>query len=502
LLSNYLEPNTPMPQNNHYTLSTILKGIKEHIESRIKGKSFWLKVEISNINIHSSGHCYLDLTETKDGKSIAKCKGTIWRSSLRSIRDDLGKDFSNVLKKGNEILCLVEVEFSELYGLNIRINSIDLSFNLGALEKKRQETIERLTKEDIIDQNSKLKVPVVIQSIAIIGSPQTAGLTDLIKQLSTNDYGYHFEYEVFSCSVQGANAEMEIISRLNQLKGSSVDVIVIVRGGGSKLDLDVFNSYEMARVIALHDKPVMTGIGHDTDISVADLVANKYHKTPSALGSFIIEKAYNFEVKVTNSINSILEVKTRFFDKLKNHLTLNVQSLTSTSTRIAGLRRGDLHTQLNRINSEARYLVNLQNNKINLSFDVIRNTPRLVISNSKQTLQNTMEVIKVNAEGSIKEALNSYKHLMELVSTYSINLCSSKLRNISNTFELIKSFDPIDVLSKGYAIPRIDGELLKKQKIQKGDEIEIELSERKLLVSYIKDEKKWTNLITKKLQKN
>lgn len=488
-----------MEEKKIYSLSAILKGIREYLEARTKGKYFWLRIELANINLQKNGHCYLELAETRNGVSIAQCKGTIWKSSLNDIKTKLGEDFPNIIKKGNEILCLVEMQFTELYGLSINIKEIDLNFNLGALEKKKQETIDRLKKENLLDKNKQHKLPVVIQKIAIIGSPETAGITDLQKQLDRNSYGYHFNYKIYSCLVQGEKAEAEIIQRLKQLNDSEYDVIALVRGGGSKLDLDVFNSYNIAREIAFLNKPVFTGIGHETDLCVADLVANTYHKTPTALGSWIVERAHNFETQIINTFNGVIEYKNRFLEDKKNHLKLNIQTLTSKSISITQLRRGDLHSKMNRIIADVRLHINKEKNNISLGLELIKTSPYNFLINSRNNLRHTMELMQINSEGKIKQSIDNFKNIMELIFSYSKQKIEDRLKYTNNIYGVVSLYHPDNILTKGYAIPRIDGQLILEQSIKEGTELEVELYKRVLLVSYKKDKQKWKTSIMSKL---
>ncbi len=492
-----------MVERKIYTLKTILKRIRDILESRITDKYFWLKVELSNIKFHSTGHCYLELSETKDGGVVAKCSGAIWKNNLSKIKTALGKDFLNIIKKGNEILCFVKIQFTEQYGLSIIIQDVDISFNIGAMEIRRQQTIDRLSKENLLNLNKQVIVPAVIQKIAIIGSLETDGITDLIKQLDNNIHGYHFYYQVFSSHVQGVKAENELLSRLKELKGDSrFEIIAVIRGGGSKLDLDVFNSYEISKEIAFHDKPVYTGIGHENDISVADLVANKSHKTPTALGSFIVERAHMYDVKITNSYNAVIEFKEKYLEDRKSHLKLNIQTLTSESISRTRLKRGDLHSVMNRINSEARQMMNIEKNMIGVVQEVIKVNPVTYIANSRLGLKHTIEITQLNANNRINQALESYKQIMDVVYLYSKQQIEAKYKLADNIFEVISVYHPDNILVKGYAIPRLNGELIKDQKIRENREIEIELHKRVLVVSYKKEKKRWMNSIMNRLQKS
>ncbi len=482
-----------MTDQNIYSLSRILKGIRVYLEARLKGHAFWLRVEIANFNIHASGHCYLELVETQNGQNIAQCKGVIWKSTLVEISHSLGNDFLNVLKKGNEILCYAEVEFTEKYGLQILVKNIDISFNLGALEQKKKETIEKLKEEGIIDQNKRHVLPIVIQKIAVIGSPETAGFTDLLKTLSSNPYKFHFDVTTFPCSVQGERAESEIIARLQQLNSSQFDVIALVRGGGSKLDLDVFNSYSIAKEIALHHRPVFTGIGHETDISVADLVANVFHKTPSALGGYIVDRAYNFYVRYMTTFNNILEYKRHFLEDKKSKLRININDLTNTATSYTRLRRGDLHQSLNRMNTEVRQHINSEKNSLSLAYELLKVNPLNFIIGSRNYMSHLLELIKVNSSGAIKQSLADFKFKLDYIFSYSLKSCEEKAKHVNNISLILPSYDPENILNKGYAIPRFNGQLLKDQNLKPNAQLELELRNKSLLVSFIKSTPKWKN---------
>ncbi|MCX6246163.1 MAG: exodeoxyribonuclease VII large subunit [Bacteroidetes bacterium] len=476
-----------MPERTVYTLSKILKGIRDYLETRIKGKTFWLKVEIADLKYHKTGHCYLELTESTNGQNIAQCKGAIWQSNLSTIRANIGEDFDNIVKKGNEIVCLVELSFSERYGLNIIIKDIDITFNLGELEKRKQETINRLTKENLLGKNKENPLPTVIQKIGIIASPETAGITDLLKQLKNNSYQYVFDIEVFSCSVQGDKAQAEIISRLQQLKNSRFEVICLIRGGGSKLDLDVFNSYEIAREIALHDKPIFTGIGHETDLCVADLVANVYHKTPTALGSYIVDRARNFEVRFVSTFNYILEYKDKFLESRRSALNLNISTFSSRSITYTQLRRGELHTKMTRIIPEVINLINIQKNSIGISREVLRTIPRSCLTAQSHLLNTTIQLVDINSQKHIKSGLMFLQNNFELILSLAQSRISESTNYIQNIIQVIGIYHPDDILLKGYGIPRKDGILLSKQELHPDDTIELELSNRVLVLSFVRE---------------
>jgi len=516
-----------------YSLSAILTRVKAIIDEKTSGKSFWLKAEISNITFHKSGHCYIDLVETKDNNVIAQCKATIWASNISSIQHELQSDFNIILKKGNEFLCEAQISFHQLYGLQINILKVDISFSLGNLEKIKQETIDRLKDEGVFDTN-KLKIPpVVIKRIALITSISTSAYSDFYKQIKQNQYGYQFEIFDFNVTVQGDKAVDEICQRLEYLNNQKFDIVAIIRGGGSKLDLDVFNKYTLAKTIATHNLPIYTGIGHETDVNVADMVSSMSHKTPTALGAYIVEQAHNFDVMVNNLWKAIKEFQNLYFETQSNWLNLNIQTLTSESISKTRLRRGDLHTVQTRINTEVMDKINVEKgklidaiafirsdsifktqrkrgdlhtvqNRINkIVMDIlnvengklidkkafISSQPVFLVSNKKQSLKNTVQLIHVNFQSKVKQSIDGNNFVLHEITTRTKLQCEEKRKHMSNIMEVVKIYHPSNIMRKGYAIPRYRGKLYSNQPLKPKEELELELLNQTLVVSFIKSKR-------------
>ena len=488
------------------SLSQVVNYIKGLIDSQLANKSFWLKVEISNVNFANSGHCYIDFVENKDGNTIAKCSATIWATNIQSVKTELGSDFNNILKKGGEILCLVEVNFSQVHGLALNIFRVDKYFALGELERRKQETLNRLTAENLIDKNKVYKLPAVIQRIAVIGSPDTSGHTDFLKQLEKNEYGYKFYIQNFRCQVQGDKAEREIIQRLDELNSSDFDVIVLIRGGGSKLDLEVFNSYEIAKRIALHSKPILTGIGHETDINIVDLVANQYFKTPSALGAFIVSRNHNYEISVLNTYSKVSTFYESYMQRQKHRIQQCVTEFKSRSISYTQLRRGSLHQIGNRVAAIVRDRIAKQKQFQNIAKQIITTTTKASIATKENRLNEISNLLVIQSGQIIRKKEDKIKHFKEIAQLYIKNKITKEKNYLINTGQVIELYHPDNILDRGFSITRIDGKLVdKSMKVKHGDEIEVELIDKVITASVIsvnKKESKWKTLLTKVLQKS
>lgn len=280
------------------SLSVLLGQIKDVMKASFKS-SYWVKAEISEISVNYSGHCYLDLIEKNENSDAvtAKVRGTIWASVYRMASVYFESVTGRQLEKGLKILVKVSIEFSELYGLSVNVLDIDPSFTIGEQERLRREIILQLENDGVIDMNAETPLPTVIQRIAVLSSQSAAGYGDFIHQLNRNSFGYSFHYTLFPSVMQGQKTAESLISNLEKIyeQESDFDVVVIIRGGGSKADLAWFDNYELALHIAQFPLPIISGIGHERDKSVVDMVSHTSLKTPTAVAEFIIEHTREFE---------------------------------------------------------------------------------------------------------------------------------------------------------------------------------------------------------------
>lgn len=494
-----------MAENQHKSLYSVVNYLKGLIDSQLANKRFWMKAEISNIGT-KSGHYYLDLVEHKEGKIIAQCRACIWSYSIPDIKNNLGDDFQNILKKGAEVLIYVDVRFNEVFGLQLVISGVDRSYALGELEKRKRETYERLRNDGLLEVNKQLKLPTVLQKLAVIGSPNTSGHTDLLKQLNGNEFGYRYDVTQFPCSVQGERAEAEIIGQLKKLAKGAFDAVIMVRGGGSKLDLEVFNSFNIAVEIAGLAIPVLTGIGHETDISIVDLTAHQHFKTPSAVGAFIVAKSREYEVRVQNLYNNIRKSYDSLIQIQKHRQQQSLLSFKTSSMSYTQLRRGSLHTAANRIFTIVRSNVASANSFHNKAIQTLD----AVCTSSIATRQNRLNEIAAMCEVKSRQHLVSSQrhitHQQELLTLYANGLLKKEGELLRHATEVIGAFHPDSTLARGYAIARSNGKIIDNTiKLSTGDGIEIELVDRKIRAAVISESpkiSKWKTLLTKVLQKS
>ncbi|MFT5832936.1 MAG: exodeoxyribonuclease VII large subunit [Cognaticolwellia sp.] len=304
----------------------------------------WVTCEIMQIN-NSRGHYYIDLIEKDEitQQIVAQSQAVMWSGTYYRLKKKIGANFKNLLQSGIQVLVEVKVDFSARYGLKLVIENIDPAYTLGQMELQRQATIEQLKKEDLFKKNNQLILPKVPQRIAVISSSKAAGLQDFLQELTTNQYDYDIKYHLFEAAMQGQFSEKEIINALREIEKQkgNFDAVVLIRGGGSKLDLSGFDSLKICRTLANFPLPVLTGIGHEIDESISDLVAHSSLKTPTAVATFLIERFLNYELKVNQlhqligqNTQSVLNRNSQFLEQIEQGVKYTVKTQLFNAERM------------------------------------------------------------------------------------------------------------------------------------------------------------------------
>lgn len=272
------------------SLSKLCGFIEQTLEP-LSQQTFNVRAEISSLSV-SGGHCYMELVEKSSSGLIAKVRAICWRNMWPMISSYFTQVTNETLKVGLEVLFEIKVQYSALYGVSLIISGIDPSYTLGKHAQERQQTIERLRKDGVIDMQKELSLSTLPKRLAIISSSEAAGYQDFCHQLQES--GFSFSTKLYKAFVQGDAAPQSIISALNIIFGEITDrkehfdAVLIIRGGGSNLDLSCFDNYNLANNVAQFPLPIITGIGHTRDISVVDIVAFRTLKTPTAVADYLV----------------------------------------------------------------------------------------------------------------------------------------------------------------------------------------------------------------------
>ena len=308
-----------------FEFQTRLKqGIECLFPSRV-----WIRAEVSAIKARNGGHCYMELSQSDANGLLAKANAIIWSSKYRFIAPYFESVTGSPISEGMTVLVEVQVNYSQLYGFSLIVNDIDPEYSLGVQELERQKTIERLNKEGLMGLQKELVLPALPYSLAVISAEDAAGYRDFVRHIEENPYGFRFSIELYPALMQGAGCPESIISALDAAmdSGKDYDAVLILRGGGARLDLACFDDYGLASVIAQYPLPVLTAIGHDQDFHVCDMVAYGYVKTPTALADYFLSiyededaRLSSYQTRVKLAFGARISSMEMFLDMLRSRI--------------------------------------------------------------------------------------------------------------------------------------------------------------------------------------
>jgi exodeoxyribonuclease VII, large subunit len=441
------------------SLTELNNAIKETISNTLPGR-YWVRAEMSDVRVNaSSGHCYLEFIdkEERSGQVTAKARGTIWSRTFQVIKPYFEKETGQAFVSGLKVLVSVSIEFHEVYGYSLSVSDIDPSYTLGDIAKRKKEIIRRLREEGIFDLNRELPFPALPRCIAVITSPTAAGYEDFIDQLTGNDYGFSFYVKLFPAIMQGEKTEESVIAALDRIFPyiDLFDVIVIIRGGGSTSELSSFDSYPLAANCAQFPLPVITGIGHERDDTVVDMVAHTRMKTPTAVASFLIEC-------MAKEAGSLRELEQIICEEVESRILREKSLLQSLTARLPvtavghiGRNRNRLHIMTTSLSALPQWLQH-RTEKLDALPSRIQRATNTMISTRYATV-----------EGFPSRLLHA-----------SMNICTRNRQAIELNEQYIKMVSPEYILKRGYTLTLRDGKIIKlARELSAGDEVTVQFAD-------------------------
>ncbi len=395
-----------------YKLKEVQDYIKQVISLNFED-SIWIDAEISQVK-EVRGQVYLEFIEKNENslQITAKAQGVIWYKSQLFISKKLGELYDSILQDGRQIRFKAKIEFHEVYGLKLNILDIEPSFTLGMVEINRQKTIAKLKKEGLLYKNKETLLPIVIKNIAVISSAKAAGLQDFYEHLNNNAYGYKFRTKLFDSSMQGSNVERDITKNLNIIKEDidNFDCVVIIRGGGSKMDLSYFDNYNICATVAKFPIPILTGIGHDIDQNVIEMVAHSPLKTPTAVADFLVENNLDFEMRLNQIYQNIYEKSSLSIIKQKNAIDSISNYISSKSILLLTESNNMLNNKFNEIKNKISMIFTKEYTKINEFESIVSySDPKRILSKGYSVTTLNGKILKsikdVSIDANIKTTL-------------------------------------------------------------------------------------------------
>lgn len=339
-----------MASERTFTLLELNHMVRETIERQMDGK-YWVEAELSDL--HDRNHCYMELVENDPfgPTPLAKARAVCWANRWTALRSKFERQTQQQLRPGIKVRMMVTPTFHEAYGFAYQVSDIDPDYTLGDIVRKRMEIIRQLKEAGIFDLQRELVLPRFAQRIAVISSAQAAGYGDFCHQIDDNSYGLSFSHELFAAIMQGEQVEQSVIAALDRINAriDEFDVVVIIRGGGATTDMSGFDTLALAENVANFPLPIITGIGHDRDECILDMVSYMRVKTPTAAAAFLIDhlsEVYTALVSARERISRIAE----------RHLAYEKMRLKQLADRIPTLFALTRERQTKRIDALAHSL--------------------------------------------------------------------------------------------------------------------------------------------------
>ncbi|KIA95648.1 MULTISPECIES: exodeoxyribonuclease VII large subunit [unclassified Flavobacterium] len=458
-----------MESEKHIKLSELNSKISDALTDRFKGQTFWVVADITNHSYKADKKIhYFELVEKgmTSNSIVAKIVGKAWGAGSMHLSDfekNTGQRFTNNIN----VLVLVSVDYHPLFGLSLNVLDIDTNFTLGILEQQRNATLKRLVEENTfivkegeryITRNNQIKLPAVIQKVAILSGSNSAGLEDFRHTLENNDFGYVFQIDDYPTIVQGDNNAKLFLDKLIEVysSGKLYDAVVIARGGGAQSDFLLFDNYNIGRAVAKFPIAVITGIGHQKNVSIVDLMAHTQTKTPTKAAEFIIAHNRSFEQHIL-SLQKNIVIKSQQLFLLHYQSLSNLKSTISNSARelISGHKDALMAINQNTINSSKSILYQEHRQLLNLSHQ-LSGKPRIILYNRINDIDNTINNLKTFTNQYLRNQKGYLAHY------------SSSIRMMS----------PENILKKGYAIVKVNDKITSRaDTIAIGDTIDVILAD-------------------------
>ena len=465
-----------MPEEHEiFTLKQVATSIQKAISERYH-RLYWVKAEMHKLNYTNKGHCYPELVHKEDGKLVADMRGQIWKANYDRISKNFAEIVKEPLRGGMTLLFQVKITFHPLYGMSLDILDIDPTFALGELHKEREETLQRLTKEGIINANKSLSFPLLPKRIAVISVESSKGLSDFYSVIKNNTWGYNYFFMLFTAQLNGDPAIQAIQAQLKKIEKvkEHFDVVTIIRGGGGEIGLSCYNNYELSKAIATFPLPVLTGIGHSTNTTVAEMVAYRNAITPTELADFLLQSFHNFSVPIKEAQRIILQESKQLLKNAKEGLTQEIRVFKGETTNLLQHFKHQLKDRSKTLLLNSNIRFHEEKRQLFRSQEKLKTGTNKIQHEQKYRLEFVLEAIKKNRTTYL---LNHQTHLEDV----RIFLQQSFPRRFEKETERLKILernihlvDPKQVLKRGYSIALFEGKVISKQNpVKAGNQIEI-----------------------------
>lgn len=437
----------------HFTLKQVADSLQKTIAERY-ARTYWVSAEMNKLNLSNKGHCFPELVQKENDIIIAQLNATIWKTTFQSIKRKFESSVGEPISDGMQLLLNVKINFSPLYGLSLEILDIDPNYTIGTLQKEKIETIERLSKENLINANQQLKMAYLPKRIAIISQNGTKGYSDFITLLDKNSEKFLFEHLLFEANVNGDSAIESILNQLKRIEKvkQHFDLVAIVRGGGNEIGMHCFNNYSLCKEICAFPLPVLTGIGHSTNLTVAEMVAFRNGITPSDTANFLISIAREIEQDLSTLISKLPVAVDTLTTKNNQNFLNTVTGFENEISRQMNNFHHQLEERSNVFKFSSFQFVNKSSSVLMQKEEALKYVSKNFITEKIQTHQTIANQISDKSIVSIEKQTDTIelleKHLNQAISKKT----TEENRILEYGEKTIHYLDPRKVLKRGYAI--------------------------------------------------
>lgn len=378
--------------------SLTLQEVAQLVENSLNAldlNNLWIEAKVHEISEAQRGHCYLNLVHTDPNDQITtQMRATIWASAYATLKPYFYTETGMQLQPGIKIRFKGKVRFHKVYGLSINLYDLDPSYSLGEIELAKQKVINQLLQDGVFELNKTHIIPEPIQRIAVISSPTAAGFQDFVHQLEHNSYGYQYELELFAATVQGEEAPESIMDALDRIHQSTepFDIVALIRGGGSKSDLLCFDHYELCSYLAQYPLPIFAGIGHERDVSVADMVAHTSSKTPTATAETILLHTQTLHEQLLRREQQLQQLVAQKLQQAQQQLETKLYSLKTAAETYVQKKHYALEAKKQALINHSKLYFRTQENKLNLLEKELKH------SNPRHILKQGYSLVEVDGK--------------------------------------------------------------------------------------------------------
>jgi len=464
-----------METPQHFTLKQVAESIRKTIAERYS-RTYWVTAEMHKLNQTRKGHCYPELVQKEDESIVVEMRGTIWKQHFERIQQKFFEIVKEPLHDGMELLFHVKITYHPLYNIGLEIIDIDPNYTLGALQRERQETLERLNKEGILNANQQVEMALIPKRLAIISQADSKGYSDFVTLLNGHPKRYHFNTFLFEATLQGDAAIKSIQDQLKRIQKVQhhFDAVIIIRGGGGEIGMHCYNNYDLAKAIATFPLPVLTGIGHSTNLTVCELIAFRNGITPSDMAYFLLSIFEELDapldeilLKLPKQIQHFIQGTRNQFQKITRAFQQEVQAALISEKNV-------FHGVVKDFEFQVKHKMTHSNQVLTELRNKIRSSSFYLIETQRNRQENSVNLLQVHT----KSVLNSARQTVNTQVTQLIRLLPRTFEIESARLEQseihLKLMDPTVILQRGYAIVTNEkGVLSPKNQAKEGEDLKI-----------------------------